>query len=153
MAADHAQTTRASRLRAAESMGIDQDFIDALVERFYGKVREDATLGPIFAARIADWPHHLSRMKAFWRSVLYQSGEFTGNPMLKHIAIPNIERAEFEHWLNLFGQTLSEIERDGAASVLINARARMIANSLLTGIRIHRDGRRDIEAMKGLNNV
>jgi hypothetical protein len=29
----------------------------------------------------------------------------------------------------------------------------MIADSLLTGIRIHRDGRRDIKAMKGLTDA
>ncbi|WP_324828794.1 group III truncated hemoglobin [Qipengyuania zhejiangensis] len=134
-------------------MGIDSDFIDGLVERFYGKVRDDELLGPIFAARIANWPDHLARMKAFWRSVLHQSGEFSGNPMLKHIAIPGIESAEFEHWLALFDQTLLEIERDEAASNLIGSRARMIADSLLTGIRIHRDGRRDIKAMKGLTDA
>lgn len=153
MSANHVKSVRAERLRSAEAMGIDSDFIDVLVERFYGKVRDDELLGPIFAARIANWPDHLARMKAFWRSVLHQSGEFSGNPMLKHIVIPGIESAEFEHWLALFDQTLLEIERDEAASNLIGSRARMIADSLLTGIRIHRDGRRDIKAMKGLTDA
>lgn len=153
MSANHLKSVRAERLRLAEAMGIDRYFIDGLVERFYGKVRDDELLGPIFAARIANWPAHLERMKAFWRSVLHQSGEFSGNPMLKHIAIPGIESAEFEHWLALFNQTLLEIERDEAASEVIGGRARMIADSLLTGIRIHRDGRRDIKAMKGLTDA
>lgn len=152
MATDHAIDVRAKRTRAAEAVGIDRDFIDHLVERFYAKIRADRLLGPIFAARITDWPHHLERMKAFWRSVLHQSGEFSGNPMLKHIVIPGIEKPEFEHWLTLFNQTLADIESDAAATEMIGSKARLIADSLLTGIRIQRDGRRDTLALKGLND-
>ena len=145
----HADAARDEKRVAAEAIGIDPGFIDQMVERFYGKVRADAELGPIFDARIADWPHHLGRMKAFWGSVLHQSGGFSGNPMMKHVAIPGIEAGEFEHWLALFDDTLLEIERDPAATALIGARARMIADSLLTGIRIHRDGRLDGAATGG----
>jgi hemoglobin len=56
---------RAAKRAEAIQLGIDEDFIDAMVERFYGSVRADALLGPIFDARIADWPHHLARMKQF----------------------------------------------------------------------------------------
>jgi hemoglobin len=31
-----------------------------LVHSFYGKVRDDVALGPVFAAAISDWPHHLA---------------------------------------------------------------------------------------------
>lgn len=151
--APHAQMARAAKQEAAEAMGIDPTFIDTLVEQFYSKVRDDALLGPIFASRITDWPPHLARMKAFWGSVLHQSGGFSGNPMLKHIAIPGIERTEFEHWLKLFDETLRDLERDERATALIAGRARMIADSLLTGIRIHRDGRNDPDSLRGLNHA
>ena len=82
----YAQQKRAEKRAAAEQIGVDARFIDRLVEDFYAKIRDDALLGPIFARHIADWPPHLSRMKAFWRSVLHNSGEFSGNPMLKHLA-------------------------------------------------------------------
>lgn len=131
---------RARKIAEADGLGIDAAFIDRLVERFYARVREDAVLGPIFDARIADWPPHLSRMKAFWGAVLRGGGGFSGNPMLKHIAIPGIGRAEFDRWLALFEQVLGEIEQQPAASELIAARAHMIADSLVTGIQIHRDG-------------
>ena len=102
-----AVAARARKLARADALGIDAAFIDRLVETFYARIREDAVLGPIFAARIADWPPHLARMKQFWGAVLRESGGFTGNPMQKHVAIPRIEQAEFDRWLSLFEATRS----------------------------------------------
>jgi hemoglobin len=149
----HAAEARSSKREAAEAMQIDPGFIRQMVDQFYAKIRTDDRLGPIFAARIEDWDVHLDRMTAFWSSILHESGGFRGNPMVKHIAIPGIERDDFLHWLTLFTATLDEMERDPAATKLITTRARMIADSLLTGIRIHRDGRTDLQAMKGLGHA
>ena len=135
-----AQKKRAEKRAAAEEIGIDAAFIDHLVEAFYVKIREDDLLGPIFAERITDWPPHLARMKAFWRSVLHNSGEFSGNPMLKHLAISDLELRHFSHWLDLFYETLREAEGHAAATELVGARARMIADSLLTAIEMRRNG-------------
>ena len=137
---EYAERKRAEKRAAAEAIGVDAGYIDALVETFYGKIREDALLGPIFAQRIADWPAHLARMKAFWRSVLHNSGEFAGNPMLKHIAIPGLEEQHFAHWLTLFYATLRELAPSDDATRLVADRARMIADSLLTGIETQRSG-------------
>jgi hemoglobin len=134
------QRKRAEKRAAAEQIGVDAQFIDRLVEDFYAEIREDALLGPIFAHHITHWPPHLSRMKAFWRSVLHNSGEFSGNPMLKHLAIPGLELRHFERWLHLFYETLREAEGLSAASELVGTRARMIADSLLTAITMRRDG-------------
>jgi len=136
----YAERKRAEKLAAAEAIGVNAGYIDALVEAFYGKIRDDELLGPIFAARIADWSAHLARMKAFWRSVLHNSGEFAGNPMLKHIAIPGLEERHFAHWLGLFYATLRELEPSDDATRLVAERARMIADSLLTGIETQRSG-------------
>lgn len=136
----HAVQMRARKRAEAEAEGIDAAYINAFVEHFYARIRTDALLGPIFAARIADWPHHLDRMKRFWRSVLHNSGEFSGNPMLKHIAIPGLEERHFAHWLELFYATLQELEPTAAATRAVGARARMIASSLLIGIATQRTG-------------
>ena len=93
-----------------------------------------------FAAGIADWPVHLTRMKTFWRSVLHNSGEYSGNPMAKHMAIPGLDEAHFAHWLNLFYATLRDLADSKEAAALVGGRARMIADSLLTGIATRRDG-------------
>ncbi|MGX7894508.1 group III truncated hemoglobin [Tsuneonella sp. HG222] len=131
---------RAEKRAAAESVGVDADFVDNLVEDFYEKIREDDLLGPIFAERIVDWPPHLARMKAFWRSVLHNSGEFSGNPMLKHLAIPGLELHHFARWLELFYETLRQAEGGCEATQFVGGRARMIADSLLTAIAMRRDG-------------
>jgi hemoglobin len=131
---------RAEKRAAAEELGVDHDYIDHFVETFYAKVREDDLIGPIFDERIASWPPHLARMKAFWRSVLHNSGEFSGNPMLKHLIIPGLELRHFSRWLELFYATLREAEGHPGATELVGGRARMIADSLLTGIAMRRDG-------------
>lgn len=148
-----AQQRRAEKRATAEDAGVDAPFIDHLVEAFYAKIREDVLLGPIFAERIVDWPSHLSRMKAFWRSVLHNSGEFSGNPMIKHLAIPGLELRHFSRWLELFYVTLREAEGHRAASLLVGARARMIADSLFTAITMRRDGLAGGRAGKDLPHV
>jgi hemoglobin len=136
----HIEALRARKRAEAEALGVDADYISGFVERFYGKIRQDALLGPIFAERVQDWDVHLGRMKGFWRSVLHASGEFGGNPMVKHIAIPGLEKRHFAHWLGLFYETLREEEPDGEATRMVAERARMIADSLLTGVETQRSG-------------
>ena len=130
----HAAAARARKRAEAEAIGIDDDFIAQLVETYYARIRTDDLLGPIFAARITNWPLHLGRMKSFWRSILHNSGEFAGNPMAKHLAIPGLDQNHFAHWLDLFYATLRDLERHPSATRLVGTRARMIADSLLTGI-------------------
>ena len=149
----HATAAREAKRKAAAAVGIDPAYIDHLVEQFYAKVRGDPVLGPIFADRIADWAPHLARMKQFWAAILLGDGPFRGNPMAKHVAITEIEAFHFKRWLVLFNATLRELEGDPAATTLVASRAEAIADSLFTGIRIHRDGRSDLKAMKGLSHA
>lgn len=129
------------RMRSdAGAIGVDPAYVDAFVEAFYAAVREDGLIGPIFAARISDWAPHLARMKAFWRSVLMGSGEYSGNPMRMHVAIPGLEEAHFARWLELFYATLDRLGSSPAARQAVADKARMIADSLLTGIAMHRTG-------------
>ena len=149
----YAERKRTEKRAAAEAIGVDADYIDHLVETFYGRIRDDDLLGPIFAERIADWPPHLARMKAFWRSVLHNSGEFSGNPMLKHLAITGLELRHFARWLELFYATLRDSETHPRATALVGGRARMIADSLLTAITLQRDGLTPGRAGKDLPHV
>ncbi len=144
---------RWAKKQSAEDLGVTASYIDGIVDSFYERVREDDLLGPIFAERIADWPPHLARMKAFWRSVLHNSGEFSGNPMLKHLAIPGLDLTHFSRWLDLFYATLREAEPTTEATALVGERARMIADSLLTAIAMRRDGLTAGRAGKELPHV
>lgn len=149
----HAVVARREKRAAAISFGVTEDYISSVVEVFYEAVRKDDVLGPIFAKRIRDWPAHLDRMKAFWRSVLHNSGEFNGNPMLKHILIPDLGTAHFERWLQLFYHTLRTLAPSEEAAKLIGDRARVIADSLLIGIRSHRTGLRGSRTSSALPHV
>lgn len=149
----HAAAARARKRAEAAEIGIDEHYVSHFVEAFYGRIREDQLLGPIFAARIHDWPVHLDLMKGFWRSILMNSGEFSGNPMPKHIAIGGLEERHFAHWLELFYETLRELESDPAATRLVGTRARMIADSLLTGISMRDNGLSGAKAGQNLPHV
>lgn len=108
--------------------GIDEALLSDLVHRFYGKVRADAVLGPIFAERIDEWAPHLERMVAFWSSVALMTGRYHGAPVPKHANLP-VDWTHFERWLTLFRQTAHEVcTPDGATHVI--ERAERIARSL-----------------------
>ncbi|MDP3137378.1 MAG: group III truncated hemoglobin [Burkholderiaceae bacterium] len=111
--------------------------IAAMVHAFYAKVRLDPTLGPIFNGHIDDWDRHLARLVDFWSSILRRTGRFTGAPMPKHIALPGLTAALFEHWLALFKETaLSQPNR--AMGETAYAMAQRIAQSLWFGYQMSR---------------
>lgn len=120
--------------------GITEHVIHDLVHAFYGKVRRDTVLGPIFEAKVDDWTLHLDKMCAFWSSVTLMSGRYKGRPMIAHANIPGIERAHFDRWLAIFRETASETCNVAAAALFID-RAERIAQSLQIGIALHRSGR------------
>jgi len=108
--------------------GLDEDVVRDLVHSFYAKVRRDAVLGPIFAARISDWDPHLERMVAFWSSVALMTGRYHGRPVPAHTPLP-IHGAHFERWLGLFRETAREVCSPAGAAHVIE-RAERIARSL-----------------------
>ena len=112
--------------------GIDDAMIESLVHRFYARIRDDALLGPIFAARIDDWDAHLKKMCVFWSSVTLLTGEYHGQPMVKHVFLP-VDSRHFDRWLALFEETAHEVCPPPAAEYFMD-RARRIASSFELGI-------------------
>ena len=109
---------------------IDEAGLERLVHAFYARVREDAELGPIFNAAIADWPEHLGKLSAFWSSVMLTSGRYKGQPVPAHLKHRDrITPALFARWLALWGETARELMSPGAAAAL-EAKAARIAESL-----------------------
>ena len=109
---------------------IDEAGLERLVHAFYARVREDAELGPIFNAAIADWPEHLGKLTAFWSSVMLTSGRYKGQPVPAHLKHRDrITPALFARWLALWGETARELMSPGAAAAL-EATAARIAESL-----------------------
>src|SRR3954453_11043969 len=117
--------------------GIDDAMIETLVRAFYGKIRKQPLLGPVFEARITDWEPHLQRMCAFWSSVALMSGVYSGRPMEKHLPLP-VDGRHFDRWLALFEETANEVCPPAAAEHFIE-RAHRVSESLEPGIAgVHR---------------
>ena len=130
--AEHRARREAATARLRAETGIDEALIDTLVEGFYARVRNDALIGPIFAARVKDWGSHLQQMKLFWSSVALMSGAYHGRPMPKHLPLP-VDARHFDRWLELFEATARDLCPPTAADHFIE-RARRIAESLELGI-------------------
>ncbi len=118
--------------RIRDETGIDEALIDALVEGFYARVRDDDFIGPVFAERISDWGPHLEQMKLFWSSVALSTGVYQGRPMPKHLPLP-IDARHFDRWLQIFEATARDLCPPAAAEHFIT-RARRIAESLELGV-------------------
>nr|WP_314526473.1 group III truncated hemoglobin [uncultured Brevundimonas sp.] len=128
-----AEARRAAAVqRLRDETGIDEAMIDALVEGFYARVRDDGLIGPIFADRITDWGPHLAQMKLFWSSVALSTGVYQGRAMPKHLPLP-IDARHFDRWLEIFVATANDLCPPVAAAHFIE-RARRIAESLELGI-------------------
>lgn len=128
--ANVAERREAIRAHAA-TLGIDEAYISTLVETFYGRVRADAVLGPVFENAIGDhWPEHLARMKDFWASVTLNAGRYSGRPVPAHKKHASIRPEHFGTWLALFEQTLVDTAPTAAAVPYFMERAHRIARSL-----------------------
>ena len=107
----------------------------AFLDAFYGKVRRDPLIGPVFAGKIADadWPHHMARVTDFWSSVLLKTGRYKGNPFGRHLGIEGINPAHFARWLGLFEETAAEVFVPEIAGEIVE-RAHRIGDSLKSGL-------------------
>lgn len=89
---------------------VNENSIADMVDAFYGAIRRDPFLEPIFANAIGDqWEPHLAKMKAFWSSVLLASRAYKGNPMIAHLNLPRLTGSHFERWLQLWGETAATL--------------------------------------------
>ena len=114
---------------------IDEAAVERLVRHFYGRIREDAFLGPIFEDAIGpDWEPHLRRLTDFWSSVVMMSGRYKGDPAAAHRALPPLTEAHFDRWLALFRESAREVSPPGTAPIFID-RAERIAASLARAVK------------------
>jgi hemoglobin len=118
---------------------VTEEAIRDLVETFYGRVRQDPLIGPVFNRAVEDWPGHLEALQAFWSSVMLGTGRYKGRPLPAHIKhAANISSASFERWLCLWRETTDELMAEGPAAAF-QQKAGRIAESLMMGIRFHAD--------------
>lgn len=106
---------------------ISAEEISTLVDTFYGKVRRDPVIGPIFNAAIDDWPAHLTLLKNFWSTILLISPGYKGDPLSVHLDLP-IEPRHFDRWLELFAETANEVMPPEHAAIVITKSHRIAGN-------------------------
>ena len=112
---------------------ITQDNVRQLVDEFYGRVRKDELLGPVFLKALGDdWSAHLERLSEFWSTIVLGTRSFHGNVYGTHMQLSGIEPAHFRRWLDLFGETASQLFEAEQAEQFIGM-ARRVASSLQIG--------------------
>jgi hemoglobin len=125
------QIPRPTEERPVIHPGVDRDFIGWLVRDFYGRVRHDARLGPIFAEVVQEnWEPHLEKMTDFWCSVILKDGSYSGRPVPAHLKLKQVREEDFELWLYHFRDTAEERCPPGVAATFIE-RAERISRSLI----------------------
>ncbi|WP_207425907.1 group III truncated hemoglobin [Pedobacter sp. SYSU D00535] len=83
--------------------------IELMLNNFYGRVRNNELLGPIFNSRIGDrWPEHLDKMYRFWETVLLNEHSYGGSPFLPHASM-QIDASHFAIWKSLFIATVDQL--------------------------------------------
>jgi hemoglobin len=135
MTSDQEHSERRARIvqGIVDETGVNEEMIAKVVHTFYGKVRTDPLIGPVFARVIEDWDPHLEKMCDFWSSVMLMSGRYKGNPMIAHMRMKTVRPEHFERWLALFTQTAGEVCPPAAAEAFVG-RAQNIARSLQLGM-------------------
>lgn len=126
-----------TRIGPGAAVGLTEDMIATQVRTFYGRVRQDPVLGPLFDAAVEDWDEHLSKLCDFWSSVLLATGRFRGSPMAAHARRPAIRDEHFPLWLALFERTAREVCPPAIAELFVE-KSRMIGRSLALGLAVSR---------------
>ncbi len=116
----------------------NREDVYTLVTTFYGRIRGDVYLGPIFNKHITDWPHHFEHLTDFWEGNLFFKKIFTGRPLQTHKRVDRdegytINEQHFGVWLNHWVQTVDELY-EGELAEMAKFRARKIGTFFLVNM-------------------
>ncbi|PIF01704.1 MAG: globin [Maribacter sp.] len=116
--------------------------VSLLVNTFYGKIRKDEILGPIFNNIISDWDAHLELLTDFWETQLLLKRKYHGNPIVAHQEVDDrtnhtITSEHFGFWLNLWFETLDELF-EGETTWIAKNRAQKMSTMLFMKMYQHR---------------
>lgn len=119
----------------AAAMGVDEAYVSELVNAFYGRIRADRLLGPIFDEAIGDrWGFHLEKMKDFWASVALGAARYSGEPIPAHKKLTEARPRHFDLWLELFEETLRDTAPTPEAAACFMDHAVNIGKGLRTAM-------------------
>ena len=93
--AGHLTTTRSDLQKS--------DLCDLLVS-FYAAIADDPLLAPYFAS--VDMGVHLPRIVAFWSTMLFHTGQYSGNAFRPHQSMPGLTADHFVRWVATLEHTV-----------------------------------------------
>jgi hemoglobin len=108
--------------------------VEKLVDQFYGRVRVDELIGPIFndIAKV-DWSTHTKKIYDFWDTLLFGAENYEGRPFPPHIPL-GLQPEHFKRWLELFFLTVDE-SFEGQKADEVKMRALNIGSNFLRNLR------------------
>jgi hemoglobin len=101
--------------------------IENLIDTFYEKVKRDEAISHYFLK--VNWGKHLPVMYKFWENVLFYTGNYSGNPLQKHLILNErnpLSIEDFNRWVEIFIETVNE-HYEGENAEQIKQRAQSIA--------------------------
>lgn len=72
-----------------------------LLNSFYADVRQHAVIGPIFNAKIQNWPEHIEKIAEFWALQTGGPSIYRGGFGAAHLPL-DLKPQHFQHWLTLW---------------------------------------------------
>ena len=116
----------------------NRENIALLIHTFYGRIRKDEMLGPIFNGIIEDWPEHLDRLTDFWETNLLFTRKYKGNPLKAHSDVDKkvnntITMEHFGKWLQIWFSTIDD-NFEGKNAEVAKQRARKMSTMMFLKI-------------------
>ncbi|MGH7654025.1 MAG: group III truncated hemoglobin [Gemmatimonadaceae bacterium] len=93
-------------MTAAPAPDLQDGDLHALLEGFYATITRDPLLGPYFLD--LDMREHMPRIVAFWSTILFHTGQYSGNAFRPHLLMPGLTAAHFTRWVAVLGQTVND---------------------------------------------
>lgn len=142
---------RSIPVRFALHPSITEAKIARLVERFYGEIRQDQRLGPIFDKRLAGrWELHLAKMQMFWQSVLLRNGAYKGKPLPAHLALKELVPGDYPAWLSIFRPVALDVFGPQAGPLVVDCAERIAQNLQLASF--YSAGQSELTAVSAARN-
>ena len=89
------------------------DDIDRLVRRFYAHLLTESNLAYFFTDVVdINWETHFPRLVDFWEQIIFNTGNYAGNPMQvhKHLhQLSPLSQEKLDEWVRWFQGTVDEL--------------------------------------------
>jgi hemoglobin len=104
----------------------DED-LHGLLVAFYDAAERDPLLARFFVP--LDMAAHMPRIVAFWSTLLFHTGRYSGNAFQPHAALEGLTDAHFERWLAVLERTV-DARFEGPTADLMKSLGHRIAYSM-----------------------